>query len=391
MKPAGPNTINTKTAALYLHIPFCVKRCNYCDFFTVAQQEKLIPDYLRAVLREVKSYAVVEPWRDEIFSTIYFGGGTPSLLSPPQVGEILTALRQSFQFSQQPEVTFEVNPGTVTSGKLPAYAAAGINRISIGVQSFWPHELQQLDRLHTLREIEATVAAVRRSGIGNLSIDLMFALTGQKPSRWRHSLERAVTLKPQHISAYSLTIENGTPLHKMVQAGKAKPVSELRQRIFYNFTIEFLEENGYEHYEVSNYALPGFESRHNSKYWDGSRYLGLGAAAHSFDGRRRFSNVRSIPQYIDRLDNGKLPVFSEELLTTAVRQFEMIFLALRHSCGLDVNEFEARFGLRFQEKFQPQIDKLLAHQPPLIKFEDSRMRLTREGWLMCDSVCAEFA
>lgn len=380
-----------RPAALYLHIPFCVKRCNYCDFFTVAQQEKLIPGYLDALQREMAIYAADTPWHDLQFSTIYFGGGTPSLLSPEQVNWLLSQLHSHFQFTDNPEITFEVNPGTVTIENTRGYVAAGINRLSIGVQSFQPDELKQLDRLHNLEDVAKTVRSARSAGIKNLSIDLMFALSGQKPSAWRDSLTKAVALKPQHISAYNLTIENGTPLHKSVLAGKVKPVSELRQRIFYNYTIDFLENNGYNHYEVSNYALAGFESRHNSMYWDGSQYLGLGAAAHSFTGDRRFWNVRSISQYIESFNAGKLPVIETEMLTQAERQFEMIFLGLRQSCGLDLRQFELLFKIRFLEKYNRQVEKLLSYSPPLIQLENDVIRLTREGWLLCDSVCAEFA
>ena len=380
----------TNSAALYLHIPFCVKRCNYCDFFTVAGQENLIPQYIGALLREAEIYSAQKAWQSQHFSTIYFGGGTPSLLAPDQVRQILDRLQELFQFSCDPEITFEVNPGTVTDENLQGYAASGINRLSSVVQSFLDDELRQLERRHTFQEAEGTHSSDRPDGLTHICTNLMFALSGQRPSTWRRSLERAIALKPKHISAYGLTIENGTPLHRAVLAGRVKPMSELRQRIFYNYNIGYLEQHGYQHYEVSNYALPGYQSRHNTKYWDGSPYLGLGAAAHSFDRQRRFSNVRSISKYVDSLNGSKLPISAEENLTADTRQFEMIFLALRKSEGLQLQQFQHRFGINFLEKFQAQVDKLTTHIPPLIQCEKDRIYLTREGWLMCDSVCAEF-
>ncbi|KAA3619280.1 MAG: coproporphyrinogen III oxidase family protein [Calditrichaeota bacterium] len=391
MLPAKQRERPSKTAALYLHIPFCAKRCNYCDFYTVAEQEKHIPAYLDALVQEIEIYGKSELWVEQSFSTIYFGGGTPSLLAPDQVERILSTLRNNFHFTQNPEITFEVNPGTTAEKKLQDYADTGINRLSIGVQSFRADELKKLDRLHSVEEAENTVARARKAGIQNLSIDLMFALSGQKPSNWRYSLERAIAMKPEHISAYNLTIENGTPLHQAVKAGIVKPVSELRQRIFYSHTIEYLERHGYKHYEVSNYALPNFESRHNSKYWDGSLYLGLGASAHSFDGDRRFWNVKSFSQYIKNLQDGDLPIIGEENLSPTEKQFEMILLGLRQSRGVSIDDFENRFAIDFREKFQPQLKKLLSQKPPLAKLTNGSLTLTREGWLLCDAVCAEFA
>ncbi|KAA3657565.1 MAG: coproporphyrinogen III oxidase family protein, partial [Calditrichaeota bacterium] len=382
---------NSRAAALYIHIPFCAKRCDYCDFYTVANQEHVIPSYLAALQKEIAQYAEIPHWQNQNFSTIYFGGGTPSLLSPQQVQHIIEILKNAFTFAHDTEVTFEVNPGSTTRENMQGYVEAGVNRISIGAQSFLPDELQQLDRLHSVDETITTVESARVAGIDNLSIDLIFALPRQRPSRWRYSLERAIALQPEHISAYNLTIEQGTPLQKSVAAGKVHPMSEWRQRLFYDHTIGFLEQHGYSHYEVSNYSKPGFESRHNSKYWDGSFYLGLGASAHSFDGARRFWNVRSFAQYIKKLQNAQLPIAGEEILTQPQREFETIMLGLRQKSGLDVQDFEHIFQIDFQRKYHKQLAKLTMQNPPLLNWENSRLALTREGWLLCDAVCAEFA
>ena len=378
------------TAALYIHIPFCEKRCSYCDFYTVANRKSAIPAYMQAVLREMALRAEAAPWPQQRFATLYFGGGTPSLLTPAQIAQLIEAARQHFAFVADTEITLEANPGTVQPETLRGYRDAGVNRLSLGVQSFWPDELAMLERLHSVEDIGRTVADARAAGFANLSIDLMFAFPGQRPSRWRHTLERTLALAPEHISAYNLTIEAGTPLAKQIQAGQVRPLTESRQRAFFKFSIDFLEAHGYRHYEVSNYARPGFESRHNRKYWDGSLYLSLGASAHSYDGRRRFWNVANYVHYTNSLEAGHLPIASEEMLSPEKQRFEMVFLGLRQRQGVDVQRFSERFYLDFREHYRIQLDRLLQHTPPLLEFSDRHLRLTPEGWLLCDAVCAEF-
>lgn len=386
----NPEIDNFDTAALYLHIPFCEKRCVYCDFYTVAGRNDAIPRYLDALAREIALRAAQSPWRGLRFGTVFFGGGTPSLLTPQQVAAVLAALGAHFQLLPDAEITLETNPGTTNAGALAGYFEAGINRLSLGVQSFWPDELQQLDRLHSVADIENTVAAARAAGIANLSLDLIFALPGQRPSRWRHNLARAIAMQPEHISAYNLTIEKGTPLFKLLKAGKVKPLSEWQERVLYRYTIETLERAGFEHYEISNYARPGYHSRHNSKYWDGSRYLGLGASAHSFDGRQRFWNVDNYVHYCQALEAGRLPQEQGEVLTPEQARFEMIFLGLRRRHGVDRSIYQRTFGRDFVADYGRLLQHLQQHDPPLIDIGEQRVTLTLEGQLLCDSVCAAF-
>lgn len=379
-----------ETAALYIHIPFCEKRCSYCDFYTVANRNEAIPNYISAVQAEMASYSQDEFWREKSFSTIFFGGGTPSLLDPRQIEALLESAHRLFKIEPQAEITMEANPGTVDAARLNGYYKAGVNRLSLGVQSFWDDELKQVDRLHSVADIYETIRLARKSGFKNLSIDLIFALPGQRPSRWKYNLEQAAVLEPEHISAYNLSIEEGTPLFKLLKAGKVRPLSEWKARSIYQFTIDFLQAHGYHQYEVSNYARPGFHCRHNDKYWDGSPYLGLGASAHSFDGQKRFWNVDNYVHYAKKIKNGKLPVASKEILTLAQKRFEMIFLGLRRNVGVDLKRYVKEFKQELTDEFKTQLEKLSAHEPPLIEISGEKLSLTREGILLCDAVCAEF-
>ncbi len=380
-----------QTAALYIHIPFCEKRCNYCDFYTVANRKEAIPRYVQALEREMALYASDPFWSRQTFATVFFGGGTPSLLAPEDIDRILEAVRSNFRLAFEPEITLEANPGTTTAAHLCGYRAAGVNRLSLGAQSFRDDELEQLDRLHRSADIVRTVEEARAAGFDNINLDLMFALPGQRPSRWKANLENALSLQPQHLSCYNLTLEEGTPLYKLFMAGRVRALTEWRERALFNFTIDFLEAHGLEHYEISNYALPGFECRHNIKYWDGSVYLGLGASAHSFDGRKRFWNVSNYVRYCERLEKGKRAVDARETLTPGQQRFEMIFLGLRRKHGVDLQRFRRVFQQDFLQTYAGPVDRLLRHDPPLVEISEEHLRLTREGRLLCDAVCAEFA
>lgn len=381
------------SAALYVHIPFCEQRCCYCDFYTVVHRnlDEILPVYLEALKREITLYAKDPYWSGLTYATVFFGGGTPSLLSPAQLADLMEHIYTHFQLTPSPEVTLEANPGTVDSSRLQGYRLAGINRLSLGVQSFIDEELRQLDRLHSVEDIFTTFQAAREAGFGNINLDLMFALPGQRPSNWRYTLQQAVALHPEHLSCYNLTIEPGTPLYNRLQQGEIRPLTEWRERALYAFTIDFLEKHGYFHYEVSNFARPGFHCRHNVKYWDGSAYLGIGASAHSYDGRQRFWNVDNYFRYIQLLKQELRPVAGHETLTEKQKQFEMIFLGLRRHEGVDLKRYRAEFQRELLDDYASQVDKLLNHRPPLVVQDGTALRLTREGRLLCDAVCAEFA
>ncbi|NUO80356.1 radical SAM family heme chaperone HemW [candidate division KSB1 bacterium] len=373
-------------AALYIHIPFCEKRCLYCDFYTVAGVAERIPDYVLALQREIALRAEENFWQRQQFETIFFGGGTPSLLSPAQLAEILEACFASFNFSSTPEITLETNPGTIDNTQLARYRTIGVNRLSIGVQSFDENELQLLDRIHSPEQARAAVVGARYAGFKNVSIDLIFALPNQTQKRWRENLQQAVELSPNHISAYNLTIETGTPLDFAIRKGKISPLTEEEEREMYEFTMNFLAQHGYCQYEISNFAQPGYEARHNIKYWDGSAYLGLGASAHSFDGRRRFWNVANLRKYLELTSGGALAEESGEDLTAQQKRFEFAFLGLRQTRGLDLQEFQRRFRMPFERAFNGIVQEL--EHDGLLERENDFLRLSKEGIFLCDEICA---
>jgi len=375
------------TAALYIHIPFCEKRCVYCDFYTVAGVSSRIPDYVAALKKEIALRAAEAFWQRQRFATIFFGGGTPSLLAPQQLAEILDAVFDSFQFERHPEITIEANPGTLTSEQLARYRSAGVNRLSLGVQSLHADELERLDRIHSPQQAIDAVIMARHAGFDNINMDFIFALPQQTIPRWQESLERAMELQPTHISAYNLTIEHGTPLEVKIRKGEIQPLSEEEEREFYHFTMDFLERHGYRQYEVSNFAKPNFEARHNIKYWDGSVYLGLGASAHSFDGKRRFWNVANLRKYLEALTAARLPDDNEELLTKSQRMFETAFLGLRQRCGVDLAAFAKKFRQSFDETFNGVVPDM--EKDGLLIRQDNYLQLTREGLFLCDEICAK--
>lgn len=286
--------------SLYLHIPFCSHRCAYCDFNTYAGQERLIPAYVDALSAEVDYVGRRAP-SDVAVGTLFFGGGTPSLLSPPQVGAILDSVRQAFALSIDAEITLEANPGTVGIEQLSELLSVGINRISFGVQSANGEELRMLERAHSFLDVVEAVVAARKAGFSNLNLDLIYGLPEQTLATWQVTVQRALELEPEHISAYALTLEHGTPFGNWARRGLlATPDPDLAADM-YEWASEALEAAGYGQYEISNWAKPGHECRHNLQYWRGLPYLGLGAGAHGYAAGYRYSNVRRIETYVDRL------------------------------------------------------------------------------------------
>ncbi|MFQ5825153.1 MAG: radical SAM family heme chaperone HemW [bacterium] len=396
------------TAGLYIHIPFCEKRCGYCDFYTLAHRESTIPTYMNSLKKEIQLYSEDQTISDLIFETLYFGGGTPSLLEVDQISSLLNFIFSKFNFVHNPEVTIEANPGTVDLEKLIRYRESGINRISLGIQSFQLGELKLLDRNHTVAEALTCFNKAKKVGFENISIDLIFALPEQTLEAWGKNLELAVDLEPNHISAYNLTYEVDIPLTLQLKNNKIKTCSEEMQRKMYLTTMEFLQVNGFIHYEISNYAKPGYESQHNQKYWDGSPYLGLGTSAHSFIKGRRFWNVSNLRKYITSLSENKLPLGGEEFLGLDEASFEKVFLGLRQRRGLQLKNFELELGISLFEKYLNPLssffscnlrdEKIVAElingsrnlKSRLLKIEDGFLKLTKEGVLLCDSICAEF-
>jgi oxygen-independent coproporphyrinogen-3 oxidase len=388
------------TAALYIHIPFCEKRCTYCDFYTVAWRNPPLAEYVDLLQREMALWRQRSGFAELRFETVFFGGGTPSLLAPKLIGRLLEAAFRFFRFTDEPEITLEANPGSVDLDTLRGYRAVGVNRISFGAQSFLPQELALIERIHSPEDVCDCVRWARQAGFGNLSLDLIFALPGQRLEQWAYNLSQAVALEPDHLSTYNLTIEEGTPLAHRIRRGELRPCSEAEERRMYMHTLDFLEAHGYPQYEVSNFARAGFACRHNLKYWDGSPYLGVGASAHSFLDDRRFWNVANLGRYREAIERGEFATEAEERLTRSQAMFETIFLNLRQSAGLQLADFERRFGVPLSQVYGEVLRRLFPEgfngslkadaRGKWFEIKDGYLRLTREGLLLADALCAEF-
>lgn len=374
-------------AGLYLHIPFCDHKCIYCDFYSIENLSRM-QSFVDALGREIELYG--RYGQEEVFETVFFGGGTPSLLSPEQLGKILSQLRSTFSIAPDAEVTVETNPGTVDAGKLAAFRALGVNRLSVGIQSFWDDDLRFLTRIHSADEARRCVLDARRTGFANINIDLIFSLPNQTPPRWRFNLGQALELEPTHISAYSLIIEHGTPLSRMAEAGRVKSLPVGEDAELFEMTMETLEEAGYEHYEVSNYARTGYRSRHNSNYWNHTRYLGFGPSAHSFWNSdslraRRWWNIANLRTYLEKAARSIAPVAGEEELSGAELLDEAVMLGLR-SRGIDLGRLRERFGVDLRVGGHVVNDLL---DQRLATIDRDHLRLTRKGFLLCDEISKE--
>jgi oxygen-independent coproporphyrinogen-3 oxidase len=375
-------------AGLYIHVPFCQRKCSYCDFYSIVGTTDTAR-YLQALGAETSAAAGEYAVRESI-QTLFIGGGTPSLLQIDELQHMLAMIRQKFILAPDAEITIEVNPGTVNRDKIEGYLTLGINRISIGVQSFHDDELDFLQRIHSSAEAVRCIEDAKAAGCSNISVDLIFSLPGQQPERWRDTLEKAFSLQPQHISAYSLIIEDRTPLARMVAAGLVTPIPEDDDASLYALTLTAMQEAGYHQYEVSNFSLPGFSCKHNVNYWNHSNYLGLGPSAHSFwktddTHARRWWNVRSLSEYCRRLEQRQSAVEGSEELGTAELLREAIFLSLR--CGsLDTHALRERFG---SELTHPLAAQLQGYESRNILVRDgSLFRLTPAGYMFCDEIAA---
>lgn len=392
-------------ASLYLHIPFCEHKCLYCDFYSVvpacqnhlgrsahpgigcgpngeAHVEALVDRFLAALEIEIALRAEDEQFRTS-YETVYFGGGTPSLLSPKRIGKILNILAQRFAIDTDAEITLETNPGTVDRAKLQDFRLAGINRLSIGIQSFHDDELRFLSRMHSAEQAKECVRTAHDTGFENVSFDLIFALPNQTLERWRSNLEQAMELSPQHLSTYSLIVEPHTPLYRLVETKQVTPLNPEADAELYEFTIDYLQSHGYEQYEVSNFARPGYKSKHNSNYWNHKNYLGFGPSAHSFWQHRRWWNVANVVEYAARLERGVIPIAGEEQLTLEQLRAEEIFLGLR-SEGIDVAGFHKRYKTDLLDVHRQIINHLLTSR--LATLDANRLRLTAKGYPLCDEI-----
>jgi oxygen-independent coproporphyrinogen III oxidase len=377
--------------ALYIHFPFCIQKCLYCDFNSVADSRIAPADYTAALLREMELRR--ETLADQVSApTLYFGGGTPSLLEPKLVALLIEAAAEFYGLAAGAEITIEANPGTVTRERLAAYRAAGVNRLSLGVQSFNDSLLQRLGRVHSAAQALAAFEAARSAGFANVGVDLIHSLPGQDPALWLAELERAVALAPEHISAYGLTIEEGTPFHALARGGELALPGEEEAAGMFEETATVLGEAGYEHYEISNFARSGCRSRHNQVYWCRESYLGFGAGAHSFLATPRFGRRWHNPErpelYLQTLESGLAPQEGLTAPTEREAKGERLFLGLRMMEGVDGELFREEFGVSIVAAYPAELPGLLAEG--LLEWEGGRLRLSRRGILLANQVFMRF-
>ena len=375
-----------KDLGLYVHIPFCVRKCEYCDFLSWSAGEEEREQYVNALLSEIESYRdFVKGYR---VLTIFVGGGTPSVLRPKQMERILQKIYEVFELEKRPEITIEVNPGTVDEEKLQCYKANGVNRLSMGLQSVKDEKLRLLGRIHTYQEFAESYELARKVGFDNISIDLISSVPGQTLQEWKEELEIAAVQNPEHISVYQLIIEEGTPFYEKYAEHPELLPDEETSREIYLWTGRFLKEAGYEQYEISNYAKPGKESRHNLKYWERGDYLGLGLGAASMVRNIRMSNTKDMKTYLERCDKPKTMREDVQFLEEPRQMEEFMFLGLRKTRGVSKKEFRRIFGREMDMVYEKALHKCLENGM-LLEHKD-RIFLSEEGTLLSNMVLSEF-
>ena len=371
---------------LYLHIPFCMKKCGYCDFLSWKGTEEEQETYVQSLIREIGSYE--EFAKGYKVSTVFVGGGTPSILTGEQIERIFDTISKVFWLEKRPEITLEMNPGTVTAEKLKAYKRAGVNRLSIGLQSVRNENLKMLGRVHTYEEFLHSYDLARQEKFDNISIDLISSIPGQSLESWEEELRQVIELNPEHLSVYQLILEEGTPFYeKYAKHPEFLPTEEISRNI-YLLTGRLLKEAGYEQYEISNYAKLGNESRHNLKYWERKDYLGLGLGAASMVRNIRMSNTRDMKTYLERCHQPKTMREDVEFLEEPRQMEEFMFLGLRKTRGVSRKEFHRTFGQELDMVYEKALYKCLENG--LLKEHKDRIFLSEEGMLLSNLVMSEF-
>lgn len=377
--------------SVYVHVPWCRHVCPYCDFNVYAAAAPPETEYVTALVAELEAHVAAAPWHGRELASVYLGGGTPSLFSPAAMGVLLDALSRRCGLEAGAEVTLEANPGTVTREGLAAYRAAGVNRLSLGAQSFHPAHLRTLGRDHEPDDTRAAADAARAAGLDNVSLDLIFGVPGERLADWEADLSAALALAPAHVSAYALTWEAGTPFHAWRARGRLTAVDDDDEAAMGALAVATLEAAGLARYEISSFARPGCASRHNQRYWDGSDYLGLGAGAHSFAASpppgRRWVNERRPEAWATAVRRGGTAVASEQRLTAAEAMGEFCFTGLRRIAGVDLDTFRRRFARDLAAAF-PHVTRLAADG--LVEETNGRLHLTARGLLFADTVAATF-
>lgn len=384
------STATARDASLYLHLPWCQAKCPYCDFNSYAATAWPEDAYADALLAELETHLAAPPWRETFLRTIFFGGGTPSLFRPATIGRLLDGIAARWPLAADAEITLEANPGSVERARLTGFREAGVNRVSFGVQSFRPPLLQTLGRVHSADDARAAYAAARAAGFDNVNLDLIFAVPGESRHDWEEDVAEMLALAPEHISAYNLTYEAGTPFHTLRARGALTPLDEDDELWMYQHARAAFAAAGYEQYEISNFARPGREARHNSSYWRGIDYLGLGAGAHSYASvpgfGTRWSNERLPDRYLAAVRRGDA-VATRETLSFDTAAGEFMFLGLREMRGIDPAAFAARFGDTI-EHVHPEVEGF--RRDGLLVERAGRLTLSERGLLVADAVFAAF-
>jgi oxygen-independent coproporphyrinogen-3 oxidase len=370
--------------ALYLHVPFCRRRCAYCSFISFSGQEELIPRYLRALESEISLRGV----RNFPLGSVYIGGGTPSLLSPRQIGSLLAAVKASFTLAGGAEISMEANPGTVDGDYLTAVRAAGINRLSLGLQSLDERELSLLGRIHSRQEALEAVRLAAAAGFDNISLDFIYGVPGRSLEDWHTMLADITKLPVVHLSLYALTLEEDTPLGRKVNSGRLTAASEEAVADEYEAAVEMLAQAGFHQYEISNWAKSGAECRHNLVYWQRQPYLGMGVAAHSFNADTRTANTSSLEEYLAALEQGILPGVTIDIITNGSALGETIMLGLRLNEGVAPDDIQRRFNVNLMQRYSAEIAEMTALG--LLETGEGRLRLTLRGRMLGNEVFMRF-
>lgn len=372
---------------IYVHIPFCRKKCKYCDFISFASYEEKYKEYAECLIKEIRNKKIEKP---KAISTIYLGGGTPSILESEDIVKILNAIKERFEIEENCEITIEVNPGTITKQKLEDYKNTGVNRLSIGLQSTSDRILKLIGRIHTYEEFLNTYNLAKEVGFENINVDLMLAIPTQTESELIDSLQKVIELEPNHISLYSLILEEGTELDKMISDGQYELLDENLERQMYWKTKNLLELNGYNHYEISNFSKKGFESKHNMDCWNQEEYIGFGLAAHSYYDDMRFSNIDALEIYMRNIKNNDFEknVEIHEIQDKPAQMREFMMIGLRKIDGVKISNFERKFRINPLFYFRFEISKLTDEE--LIEVDLDNIKLTKKGLDLANQVFEEF-
>ncbi len=378
--------INSSSAGIYIHVPFCQKKCSYCDFYSLPLREQAsLEQYTRNLLQAIEQQA--GSWEKHLFSTVYIGGGTPSLLQPEQVHRILQSLSQNFSLQPLAEISLEANPATLDRMRLQELKSAGINRISLGVQSFCDQELKILGRIHTARQARQAVEDIMAAGFDNFNLDLIYGIPGQNLADWRYNLQRAVDCQPTHISTYLLQLDASVPLAGQIRAGRYTDLSEDLQADMYDAALDYLIEAGFHHYEISNFARPGAECNHNLIYWQAGEYLGLGPGAVSFREGRRWRNREITIDLDGKTGPDQIAVEILETMDNHERFVDAVILGLRMTEGISRQHFMERFGIDFVQEYHSIIEKYI--QDGILIPDQDRLYLSRRGYFLSNQLLAE--